>query len=71
MSKAADRTTDFNDADLSALPDSQRRLLSAFVTEQCSYRHLAQIFTLPIGTVKSRISRARQKIARLREQQAA
>ncbi len=71
MSKAADRTTDFNDADLKTLSDPQRCLLSAFVNEQCSYRHLAHTFRLPIGTVKSRISRARQKISRLRQQQAA
>jgi RNA polymerase sigma-70 factor (ECF subfamily) len=71
MSKIANRTTHLTDADLRALPDPQRRLLSALVKEQCSYRHLADIYSLPIGTVKSRISRARQKIARLREKHAA
>ena len=66
-----DRTRDFNSADLDSLPDKQRGLLIALVNEQCSYEHLARKFDLPIGTVKSRISRARLRIARLRGNQAA
>ena len=71
MSKSADRTTDFTDADLEALPDPQRSLLSSLMNEKCSYKHLAVTHSMPIGTVKSRISRARKKIAQLRGEQAA
>jgi DNA-directed RNA polymerase specialized sigma24 family protein len=71
MSKVPNRTTDLTDTDLKALPDPQCSLLSALVNEQCSYKHLADTYSLPIGTVKSRIRRARQKIARLREKHAA
>ena len=71
MVKPADRNTRFNDADLSVLSDRQRSLLVALANEHCSYGHLAQTFNLPVGTVKSRISRARQKIAQLRGKQAA
>lgn len=58
---------DFTDAELYAVPVAQRDLLRTFAGENCSYEHLARVFDLPIGTVKSRISRARQKITRLRE----
>ncbi|WP_407165094.1 RNA polymerase sigma factor [Bradyrhizobium sp. ORS 111] len=71
MTKPADSTDDFTEAELDAVPAQQRSLLTTFLNERCSYEHLAHTFNLPIGTVKSRISRARQKIARLRERQTA
>jgi DNA-directed RNA polymerase specialized sigma24 family protein len=71
MTKLDDTTTDFTDAELEALTAEQRNLLTTFVSEHCSYNRLADTFNCPVGTVKSRISRACKKIARLREQRAA
>ncbi|MBR0797959.1 sigma-70 region 4 domain-containing protein [Bradyrhizobium jicamae] len=67
MTRVADTTRDFTDAELDAVSARQRRLLTTFVNEHCTYEHLAKTFDLPLGTVKSQISRARRKIARLRE----
>ncbi|WP_159716313.1 sigma-70 family RNA polymerase sigma factor [Geminicoccus flavidas] len=45
---------------LGELPDEQRALLVLIVVEGASYREAAQILGVPVGTVMSRLSRARQ-----------
>jgi len=42
-----------------ALPDYQRTMVVLYHTEQKSYEEIAEIMALPIGTVKSRLNRAR------------
>lgn len=42
-----------------ALPDEQRTVLVLVCVEELSYRETAQLLDLPIGTVMSRLSRAR------------
>ena len=49
-------------AAMAALPDDQRILLALVVIDGRSYKEAADILELPIGTVMSRISRARQAI---------
>jgi RNA polymerase sigma-70 factor (ECF subfamily) len=41
------------------LPDYQRAMVVLYHTEGLSYEEIAAIFSLPIGTVKSRLNRAR------------
>jgi len=47
-----------------ALPDDERETLLLFVWEDLSYQSVAEALELPVGTVRSRLNRAR---ARLRE----
>jgi RNA polymerase sigma-70 factor (ECF subfamily) len=49
---------------IDSLPDSEREVLLLFVWEELPYESVAEALELPIGTVRSRLSRAR---ARLRE----
>lgn len=49
-------------AALAAMPDGLRAVLTAVVIEGLSYRDTAELLGLPIGTVMSRLSRARQFI---------
>jgi RNA polymerase sigma factor (sigma-70 family) len=49
---------------IEALPDDEREALLLFAWEELSYQHMAEALELPIGTVRSRLNRAR---ARLRE----
>jgi RNA polymerase sigma-70 factor (ECF subfamily) len=53
----------FDSADLQKaideLPDDFKLVLVGFYFEQCSYKELAQRLELPIGTVMSRLSRAK------------
>jgi RNA polymerase sigma factor (sigma-70 family) len=49
---------------IEALPDGERQALLLFAWEELSYQSLAEALELPIGTVRSRLNRAR---ARLRE----
>lgn len=49
---------------LDALPEEQRSLLLLIGVEDLSYEQAAQVLDIPLGTVMSRLSRAR---ARLRE----
>jgi RNA polymerase sigma-70 factor, ECF subfamily len=44
---------------IDALPDYQRMMIVMFHTENKSYEEIAEILDLPIGTVKSRLNRAR------------
>lgn len=50
---------------LDALDDEFRMLLTLRVMEECSYEQIAEIMDLKVGTVKSRISRAREKLRRI------
>jgi RNA polymerase sigma-70 factor (ECF subfamily) len=46
-------------AAINDLPDYQRAMVVLYHTEGLSYDEIATIFSLPIGTVKSRLNRAR------------
>lgn len=47
------------DTALRTLPDYQRSMILMFHAEQMSYEEIAESLDLPIGTVKSRLNRAR------------
>lgn len=47
---------------IAALPDDQRALVALVVIDGQSYKEAAAILDIPIGTVMSRIARARQSI---------
>jgi len=49
---------------IDSLPDSEREALLLFVWEELPYASVAQALEVPVGTVRSRLNRAR---ARLRE----
>lgn len=44
---------------INSLPDYQRIIVSLYHTQNRSYEEIAEILQLPIGTVKSRLNRAR------------
>lgn len=44
------------------LPDGQREVLLLVVLEDMSYQDVAEALGIPIGTVMSRLSRAREKV---------
>lgn len=48
---------------LAALPAEAREVLVLREIEDLSYKHIATVLDLPIGTVMSRIARAREKLA--------
>ncbi len=50
-------------AALAALPDEAREILVLREIEELSYKHIAAALDLPIGTVMSRLARAREKLA--------
>lgn len=54
-----------------ALPDEQREVLLLVVLEDMSYEQTAQTLGIPIGTVMSRLSRAREKLRLILSGQAA
>ncbi|CAI2936718.1 RNA polymerase sigma factor [Aminobacter niigataensis] len=45
------------------LPDDQREVLLLVCVEDLSYKEAAEILSIPIGTVMSRLSRARKNLA--------
>jgi RNA polymerase sigma-70 factor, ECF subfamily len=48
---------------LAALPAESREILVLREIEDLSYKHIASVLDLPIGTVMSRLARAREKLA--------
>ncbi len=50
---------------LAHLPDGERDALLLYVWEELSYDEIATALGVPIGTVRSRINRARQKLREL------
>ena len=61
-----DITREFTDAELAMLDDKVRCLVEHCVLDSNSYQATAELHGLAVGTVKSRIHRARAKIAALR-----
>lgn len=53
------------DVALRKLPDEQREVLLLVGLEQLSYEEAARALGIPIGTVMSRLSRARERLRRL------
>ena len=49
---------------LAALPDDQRSVLLLISVENLSYAEAAKVLDVPIGTVMSRLARAREKLAK-------
>jgi RNA polymerase sigma-70 factor (ECF subfamily) len=47
---------------MTTLPDGQREVLSLIAIEGLSYKETAEVLDLPIGTVMSRLSRAREAL---------
>jgi RNA polymerase sigma factor (sigma-70 family) len=52
---------------IAALPDGEREALLLFAWEDLSYQSLAEALELPIGTVRSRLNRARGRLRELLE----
>ncbi|MBS0638652.1 MAG: sigma-70 family RNA polymerase sigma factor [Acetobacteraceae bacterium] len=52
---------------LSTLPEEQRSLLLLIAVEGLSYQQAAEVFGVPIGTIMSRLSRARASLRALIE----
>ena len=52
-------------AAIACLPDDQREVLVMVCIEELSYRETAGVLDVPIGTVMSRLSRARRRVAEL------
>lgn len=50
---------------LNQLPETYRVVVVMFYFEQCSYREIADTLELPLGTVMSRLSRAKGQLRRL------
>lgn len=48
---------------IARLPDEQRAVLALVSIEGCSYRQAAEVLNIPIGTVMSRLARARRALA--------
>jgi RNA polymerase sigma-70 factor (ECF subfamily) len=53
---------------LHALPDEQRQILVLIALTDFSYADVAQLLSIPIGTVMSRIYRGRERLRRMVEQ---
>jgi RNA polymerase sigma-70 factor (ECF subfamily) len=51
-------------AEIAQLPDEQREVLALVTIEGLSYQEAAGVLGVPIGTIMSRLSRARRKLAR-------
>jgi RNA polymerase sigma-70 factor (ECF subfamily) len=49
---------------LSRLPPEQREVLMLAAVEEMRYEEIAAVLSIPVGTVMSRLSRAREKLRR-------
>lgn len=58
------------DRHLQRLPADLRAVLLLVAVEEFTYREAAQVLEVPIGTVMSRLSRARERLAALLQAQA-
>jgi DNA-directed RNA polymerase specialized sigma24 family protein len=61
-----DPIREVTEQELEGLPRDQRAALAAHVLGKMNYEAAAAYLQIPIGTVKSRINRARSKIIRMR-----
>jgi RNA polymerase sigma factor (sigma-70 family) len=52
---------------LAALPEEQRSVLLLVTVEDLSYAEAAKVLGIPIGTVMSRLSRARERLMKMME----
>src|ERR1700681_57729 len=52
-------------AQIGKLPDEQREVLLLAAVEDMRYQEIAKVLDVPIGTVMSRLSRAREKLRRM------
>ena len=50
---------------LGRLPAEQREVLILAAVEELKYEEIAQVLDIPVGTVMSRLSRAREKLRRI------
>jgi RNA polymerase sigma-70 factor (ECF subfamily) len=50
--------------ELARLPAEQREVLVLAAVEEMRYEEIAEILSIPVGTVMSRLSRARAKLRR-------
>jgi len=64
MQEARLHCQDMLDA-LAQLPDEQRSVLLLVAVEDLSYKEVAQVLDIPVGTVMSRLSRARERLHKL------
>ena len=48
---------------VAALPETARLMIALYHFQHLSYEEIAEIMSLPIGTVKSRLNRARLALA--------
>ncbi len=55
----ANERTDLLQQAIASLPDYQRTMIVLYHTEGLAYDEIAEVLSLPIGTVKSRLNRAR------------
>lgn len=56
---------------LAELPAEFREVLALRELEECSYKEIASVMNIPMGTVMSRLARARQQLAQLLRQRLA
>lgn len=52
-------------AQLARLPSEQREVLMLAAVEELRYEEIARVLDVPVGTVMSRLSRAREKLRRI------
>ena len=50
-------------AQVDALPDKYRLVITLYYQQECSYQEIAEILQLPVNTVKTHLARARQMLA--------